>query len=129
MVRKDFSQCPVDIIIDFKRPSYIKVKKKKNKLRKISGYGEGPKKKPTYKERMYRKNKKRIKKIKKAGFKKNKKICVAIGKYIYYPRIVNVLVTGKIKVRYCEDCEETYSLKVLERLNENGKYIQQLLRK
>ena len=129
MVRKDFSQYLVDIVIDLKRPKYVQVKKKGKKIRTIPGYGEGPKKKPTYKQRMDRKLKKQIKNAKKAGFKKNKKICIGIGQYIYYPTIVNILITGKIKVKYYEDDEEIYSLKMLKRLKEHGKYIKQMIKK
>ena len=128
MVRKDFSQYLVDIVVDLKRPKYVKVKKKGKKIRTIPGYGEGPKKKPTYKQRMDRKLKKQIKNAKKAGFKKNKKICIGIGEYIYYPIIVNILKTGKIKVKYYEDDEEIYSLKILKRLKEQGKYIKQMIK-
>ena len=60
--------------------------------------------------------------------KKNKKICVAIGKYLYYPSVVNILITGKIKVRYNYDDEEIYSLKMLKRMKENGKYITQMIK-
>lgn len=128
MVRKDFSKYLVDIIVDIKRPKYIQVKKKGEKIRIIPGYGEGPKKKPTYKERMDRKLKKQIKNAKKAGLKKNKKICIGIGQYIYYPTVVNILITGKIKVKYYEDDEEIYSLKMLKRLKARGKYIKQMIK-
>ena len=77
---------------------------------------------------MDRKLKKQIKNAKKAGFKKNKKICIGIGQYIYYPTIVNILISGKIKVKYDENDEEIYSLKMLKILNERGKYIKQMIR-
>ena len=128
MVRKDFSRYSLDIFVDLKKHKYVKIKKKAKKQRTIPGYGEGPKKKPTYKERMNRKLKKQIKNAKKAGFKKNKKICIGIGQYIYYPTIVNILITGKIKVKYYENDEEIYSLKMLKILNERGKYIKQMIR-
>jgi len=128
MVIKNFEICPSDIKIAVKKIKYFHVKRNPKKFRKIPGYGLGPKKKQTYKKRMDKKRKKQLKTAKSAGFKKNKKICVAIGQYIYYPIILNILITGKIKVKYVNDKEEIYSLKVLKRLEENGKYIKQLLR-
>ena len=68
---------------------------------------------------------KRSRNKKLAGFKKNKKICIAIGQYIYNPRIVNILITGKIKVIYFNTEERIYSLKMLKTMKENVKYIKQ----
>tara|TARA_X000000368_G_scaffold395542_1_gene363079 strand:+ start:191 stop:622 length:432 start_codon:yes stop_codon:yes gene_type:complete len=125
MVRKNFKICPSDITIAVKKIQYIQVKRKPREFRKIVGYGLGPKKKPTYKERMEKKMKKQIKNAKLAGFEKNKKICIAIGQYIYNPRIVNILITGKIKVIYFNTEERIYSLKMLKTMKENVKYIKQ----
>jgi len=61
MVRKDFTICMDDVEIAIKKTRYIQVKKQGRKFRKIPGYGLGPKKKPTYKERMKKKMKKQIK--------------------------------------------------------------------
>lgn len=61
MVRKDFTICMDDVEIAIRRTRYIQVKKQGRKFRNIPGYGMGPKKKPTYKERMEKKMKKQIK--------------------------------------------------------------------
>lgn len=128
MVRKDFTICIDDVEIAIKKVRTFQVKKQGRKFRQIPGYGMGPKKKLTYKERMEKKIKKQINDAKKAGFKKNKKICVAIGKYLYYPSVVNILITGKIKIRYSYDDEEIYSLKMLKIMKENGKYLTQMIK-
>ena len=69
----------------------------KSKNRTIPGL-EKVQKKPTYKERI--KKEKTIK----TGFKKIRKY-IGIGQYIYYPTIVNILISGKIKVKYDENDE------------------------
>lgn len=82
--------------------------------------GQGPKKKVAFKQRMENKRKKKIKKAKMMGLKKDKWICVAIGQYLYYCKIINITIVGNIQVKYDGGNEEMYSLKNVKNMMDNG---------
>ena len=85
-------------------------------------FGQGPKKKLTFKDRMVRNLEKQIKKAKKMGFINGKKICVGIGQCLYYCKVVKILINGKILVTY-KNNDYIYSFRNLKIMVNNGKYI------
>jgi len=123
MVRKDFETCPIDIKIPLKKGKNVKIEKKIWKKTFISDdFGQGPKKKLTFKDRMVRNLEKQIKKAKKMGFINGKKICVGIGQCLYYCKVVKILINGKILVTY-KNNDYIYSFRDLKIMTNNGKYI------
>ena len=123
MVRKNFEQCPTDIVVPIMKKKFVKIEKNVWKKTLIMGFGKGPKKKLTYKNRMIKNLEKQIKKAKKMGFTKCEQIRVGIGNCLYNCKIIYITEAGKIQVKYENGYNEIYSCKELKRMQDNGKYI------
>ena len=128
MTRKNFAQCPTDIFVSTVKRKSIHIVKNVWETTSIPGFGQGPKKKLSYKLRMVKKKKKEKKKAKKMGFKKNTVVCIAIDRNLYSCKIINITITGNIQVRYNGGDKEIYSCKELNRMRNNGKYINEIIK-
>ena len=128
MTRKNFEQCPTDIFVSTVKRKSIHIVKNVWETTSIPGFGQGPRKKLSYKLRMVKKIQKEIIKAKKMGFKKNKMVCIAIDRNLYNCKIIYITEIGKIQIKYENGHNEIYSCKDLNRMRNNGKYINEIIK-
>tara|TARA_B100000795_G_scaffold269976_1_gene261523 strand:+ start:559 stop:969 length:411 start_codon:yes stop_codon:yes gene_type:complete len=117
MVRKDFNTCPIDFIIKLKRV-FVKIPKNLIKDYKCKSFGNGPKKRKSFKERKAKRILKQVNGAKKMGFVSGKKIMIGIYKYLYIINIISINEKGII-VSICGE-KEQYSLKNLKIMHNEG---------
>jgi len=128
MPRKDHETCPEDINISLKKHKRTRfIKTTKRKWQEKPGCGLGPKKKKSYKVRMKNNLEKKIKKAKKMGIREGKRMKVGIGKFIYNCEIMEIMLTGKVKVSYGYNDIEMYSFRNFKNMLEHAEYIKDVI--